>query len=344
MSKTEYPERSRIYDVTLRDGNHALRHSLSLDLVRDYCQIANVSSVDYIEIGHGNGLGASSALVGFSRQSDLALLSTARENLPDKLLAVHCIPGFATISKDVSPAIDIGVDVFRIASHVTEADTTAKHIDYVRSNNLEAMGVLMMSHMASLARLVEESLKLESYGATAVILMDSAGHYTPNDVRQRLGTVLEHVGAEVGFHAHNNLGCGIANSLAARSVGASILDGASMGLGAGSGNAQLECLIAVLSREETFDYGTLDEFFLMSELIEKEASAFLPRVTSSSLMSANSGVFSGDAPMVRELALEYSIRQEALWRELGARSIIAGQESMIREVAIEQASKSNLVE
>ena len=39
-------------------------------------------------------------------------------------LGIHVIPGFSTIERDLKPAIDYGVDVFRIASHCTEADIT----------------------------------------------------------------------------------------------------------------------------------------------------------------------------------------------------------------------------
>jgi 4-hydroxy 2-oxovalerate aldolase len=40
-------------------------------------------------------------------------------------------------------------------------------------------GVLMMSHMAPTATLVEEARKMESYGAEGVMVMDSAGNYLP---------------------------------------------------------------------------------------------------------------------------------------------------------------------
>ena len=58
-------------------------------------------------------------------------------------LGIHVIPGFATI-EDIKTAVKIGVDVFRIASHCTEADITERHISYVREKNIQAYGVLMM--------------------------------------------------------------------------------------------------------------------------------------------------------------------------------------------------------
>ena len=82
------------YDVTLRDGNHAMRHSLRPEFVREYCQIAEQAGVWAVEVGHGNGIGASSFLVGKSKSDDNSLLAAARENLKRVKLAIHAIPGF----------------------------------------------------------------------------------------------------------------------------------------------------------------------------------------------------------------------------------------------------------
>ena len=121
-----------ISDPTLRDGNHAVRHQLSRENVATYCKAAEAAGVPIVEVGHGNGLGASSMLVGECKLSDIDILSTARENLHQSKLGIHAIPGFCTIKKDLVKAIDAGVDVFRIASHCTEADTTDRHIGYIR--------------------------------------------------------------------------------------------------------------------------------------------------------------------------------------------------------------------
>ena len=323
-----------IHDVTLRDGNHALRHQESRVLVHDYCSLANDSSVDYVEVGHGNGIGASSALVGFSLETDEVLLTTARAALTKKKLAVHCIPGFATIERDVRPAIAEGVDLFRIGSHVTESDTGAKHLAFIRESGKEAVSVLMMSHMATVARLVEECEKVESYGAGSVVIMDSAGHFTPKDVKERVSAVVGAVGIGVGFHAHNNLGVGIANALAAVDAGATTLDASSMALGAGAGNAQLECLIPVLVSEYAMGSAAdFDTYYRMSALIQERAADHLPRTTSSSVISAIAGVFSGYAPQVQAIAEELNLEPALLWRELGSRNVVAGQESIIREIA-----------
>jgi 4-hydroxy 2-oxovalerate aldolase len=321
-----------LYDVTLRDGNHALRHSLSSDFVSQYCKVADESNVWAVEVGHGNGLGASSYLVGKSSESDQALLTAARDSLKKTKLAVHSIPGFATIKRDLKPALEIGVDIFRIATHVTEADTSEKHISFLAERNVEVHGVLMMSHMADINTLTSQAKLMVKYGATAIIMMDSAGFFTPKDVQQRVDSVKQSLEVQVGFHAHNNLGVAVSNATAAMNSGASIIDGASMGLGAGAGNAQLENIVAVGSRENLLDL-QMDMFLTMSKLVEKSYPDNLPRTSSASIQSGIAGVFSGYAPQVKLLASELGIEDSALWQEMANRRLVAGQESMIREIA-----------
>lgn len=322
----------KLYDVTLRDGNHALRHHLSSKFVEDYCKSADVSGVWAVEVGHGNGLGASSHLVGKSTESDQNLLEAARRNLESTKLAVHSIPGFATINRDIKPAISIGVDIFRVATHVTEADVSQKHIEYLADHEMEVHGVLMMSHMIDLSGLIKQVTLMQKYGAKAVILMDSAGFFIPTDVTERISAIRNSIDIEVGFHAHNNLGLGVGNALAAINMGASVIDGASMGLGAGAGNAQLENIVAAGNREDSID-SDIYKFLQMSKLVEESYPDKLPRTTSSSTQSGLAGVFSGYAPQVRAISEELGLDSNALWREMASRKLVAGQESMIREIA-----------
>lgn len=328
-----------LYDVTLRDGNHALRHQLSTTFVKEYCKLAEESDVWAVEVGHGNGLGASSFLVGKSASSDSEILKAARRELKTKKLGVHAIPGFATIERDLKPAIDAGVDVFRIATHATEASIAEKHIEFLAKKDVIVHGVLMMSHTISASELVDQAKLLVNFGASGVILMDSAGAYDLDNVDKKVKSVVREFDTSilVGFHAHNNLGLGVANACRAADVGARIIDGASMGLGAGAGNAQLEAVAANLFKGNQ-QSTALRNFFYMSESIESEFKEYLPKLTSLSIQSGVSGAFSGYAPQVRNVASEFDLDPILIWEEIGKRRLVAGQESMIREIAIDLMS------
>lgn len=321
-----------LYDVTLRDGNHALRHNLDPRFVSQYCSNADASGVWAVEVGHGNGLGASSHLVGKARFTDQALLLAAREELKLAKLAVHSIPGFATISRDLKPALECGVEVVRVATHVTEASTAQTHIEFLASREVVVHGVLMMSHMADVPALCEQAALMGEYGASAVIMMDSAGYLVPSQVAARVRAVRESTGLAVGFHAHNNLGVAVANALAALENKASIVDGAAMGLGAGAGNAQLEALSATFGRSGHAN-ADLASLLRLSSLVEREYPDKLPRVSASSVESGMAGVFSGYAPQVQQISSELGIDVSILWTAMADRKLVAGQESMIREIA-----------
>ncbi len=328
-----------INDPTLRDGSHAVRHQLKAEQIASYAAAADEAGVPIVEVGHGNGLGASSLQVGQSLTDDATMLKTARKSLKRSKLGIFIIPGFATINKDLRPALDLGADVVRVACHCTEADTTQRHISFARERGREVYGVLMMSHMASKETLLDESRKMESYGAEGVILMDSAGASLPADVTEKVGALVEKLGIPVGFHAHNNLGMAVINSIAAAQAGATILDGTARGFGAGAGNTPLEMLAAVLGKmgyETGIDlYKILDA----ADLAEKEILPMIPTIKSISIVSGLAGVFSGFARHVERAAAEHKVDPRDIFFELGRRRAVAGQEDMIFEIAAMLAEK-----
>ncbi|MFC1454024.1 4-hydroxy-2-oxovalerate aldolase [Verrucomicrobiota bacterium] len=322
-----------ISDPTLRDGNHAVKHQLSAKQIAAYAAAADAAGVPIVEVGHGNGLGASSLQVGMSLTNDNMMLKTARKNLKHSKLGIFLIPGFATINKDLKPALDLGADVVRVACHCTEADITQRHISFARDQGKEVYGVLMMSHMASIETLIDECRKMEFYGAEGVILMDSAGASLPADVSEKIKRLVDNLNIPVGFHAHNNLGMAIINSVAAAQAGAVILDGTARGFGAGAGNTQLEVLVAVLQKMG-YDTG-IDLYKILdaAEMAEKSILPVIPSVKSTSIVSGLAGVFSGFARHVEHAAAEYKVDSRDIFFELGRRRAVAGQEDMIIEIA-----------
>ena len=332
-----------IYDVSLRDGNHAIRHQLSLEQMATYAEAADRAKIPVIEVGHGNGLGASSLQVGECAHTDEELIRTVREKVKNGKVSVHCMPGFATINKDLGPAIDLGVDIVRVACHCTEADITQNHIRFVRRQGKKAFASLMMTHMASKEVLVEECLKMQDYGAESITLMDSAGNYLPSDVKEKISALVEALEIPVGFHAHNNLGMGVANSIAAVEAGAEVLDGSARGFGAGAGNAQIEVMVAVLDRMGYATgvdlYGVLDA----ADVAEKTLIKSLPTISSLSVVSGMSGVFSGFIKHVQRISTQYQVDQRDIFFELGKRNAVGGQEDLIVDVAQELAEKKGVL-
>jgi len=323
-----------ISDPTLRDGNHAVQHRLNAEQIRRYAAAANAARVAIVEVGHGNGLGASSLQVGEALLSDEEMLRIAREELSDVKLGAFGIPGFATMRRDLDVAIDAGVDVFRVGAHCTEADLTERHITYLRERDKEVYGVLMMCHMATPEQLCEEARKMESYGAQGVVVMDSAGAFLTQDLQDRIARMVDATSIAIGFHGHNNLCLAVANSVAAVDAGATIVDGTARGFGAGAGNTALEVLVAVLA-ELGHDTG-IDLYKVLdaADLADAELVQQLPHTDSVGIVSGLAGVFSGYSKPVRRIARDFGVDPRDVFFALGRRDVIAGQEDVILEVAM----------
>jgi len=322
-----------ITDSSLRDGNHSVKHTISLGSIEKYCQFADDAGIPVIEVGHGNGLGASSLLIGQATHTDEEILSTARKNLSNSKLGVHVIPGIATIEKNIKPAIDLGVDVFRIASHCTEATVTKSHIDFLSKSNKEVIGVLMMSALATPAQLVENALIMQDYGAQAIVIMDSTGTYLPSDVEERISSLVDKLNIPVGFHAHNNLSYAIHNSIVAIQNGATYIDACIRGFGAGAGNAALEVLLPVLDK---YNYSVDINFKKVINEADNVLDYLVPRVPVAAPVNILTGLnrlFSGfEKPIIKASKLN-GIEYSSLIFELGNRKLVAGQEDLILEVA-----------
>ena len=202
------------HDLTLRDGSHAISHQLTEEMIKNHCIFAEDAGIEVVEVGHGNGLGASSILIGRSLLTDYEMISIARKYLKKTKLSVHIIPGLATITRDIDLAISLGVDIFRVASHCTEASITKTHIEYLVNKGKIVYGVLMMCATCNIDTLYEQGLLMKSYGAKAIIIMDSSGSFKPNDVSERIKKMTQ-LEIPIGFHGHNNFHLAVANSLAA---------------------------------------------------------------------------------------------------------------------------------
>ncbi|MDB1089743.1 4-hydroxy-2-oxovalerate aldolase [Streptomyces sp. ACA25] len=338
MSGTPHPEDDAgkpvlIHDPSLRDGHHAVRHKLSRDQLRAYAEAANTAGIPVVEVGHGNGLGASSFQAGQAKLGDDEMLSVVREALPDSKMAVFMLPGWGTTT-DLKEAIAHQVDVVRIGTHCTEGDLAERHLGFLRERGTEAQGVLMMSHMAHPEQLAKECARLVEFGATAVGIFDSAGHYLPADVTSRIGAICQAVEVPVIFHGHNNLGMAVANSIAAVEAGAGILDACARGFGAGAGNTQLEVLIPVLERmgfTTGIDlYGLLDA----ADIAERELMPNPPTIDSVAIVSGLAGVFSGFKSRVLDISQREGVDPRDVFFELGKRQAVAGQEDLIVDVAL----------
>lgn len=335
----------KIFDATLRDGSHAIKHQFTQENIEKYCKYIDNAGMETVIVGHGNGLGASSLQVGLSRLKDIDMLMIARRNLKKTKLGVYMIPGFGTIQDNLDPAIEIGAEIFKIGCQCTEADTTRQHIEYLCKNGKEVYGILMMYHMTSTERLLEESHKMQGYGANGVIIMDSAGASTPEMVKRTIATLKGGLNIEIGFHAHNNLGLAVGNTYIALKEGATIVDGTIRGFGAGAGNCPIEVLVALL-KKENYELRGMDWYAMLdaSDKVVRDFGVGDKGLDSVSIVSGTAGVFSAFKVHVLRAAKEFDVDPRDVFMELGERKAMAGQEDMIVDVAADLRNRKSMDE
>lgn len=326
----------RIIDATLRDGMHAVSHQLTPEQMAVIAAGMDEAGVGTIEIGHGDGLGGSSMQYGFAKASDREYLAAVSKAVTNTKIDVLLIPGIGT-NEDLKVAIEYGAKTVRVATHVTEADVGEQHIGFAKRSGLEAIGFLMMSHMAPPEKVAEQAKLFESYGADIVYVTDSAGAMTPSDVTARIEAVRNAVTLPIGFHAHNNLGLAIGNSLAAIEAGATIIDGTVRGLGAGAGNAQLEVLVAVLKK---LGYETGIDLYKIMDVGDQLIDPIMHRpqiISTDALAIGYAGAYGSFLLHSRRAAEKFGVDARDILMEMGRRKTVGGQEDLIIDVAIDLA-------
>jgi 4-hydroxy 2-oxovalerate aldolase len=325
-------DRIYIVDTTLRDGSHAVSHSFTAEQAAAVAEGLDKAGIELIEISHGDGIAGSSINYGFSKVPELELLAAAGRVVKKAKLGVLLLPGIGTI-EDLKRARDQGANAVRVATHVTEADIAIQHIQWAKQNGMFTVGFLMMTHMAGPEKIVEQAKIFEDAGADYINLADSSGYMTPNDVKARIGALKAASGLPVGFHAHNNLGLAVANSLAAVEEGASYIDATCRGLGAGAGNTQAEVFCAVLQR---LGYNTGIDAYALMDLAEDVVEPLMHRpqaIRTDSLMLGYAGVYSSFLLHTRRAAEKFGLSPRDILVELGRRRMVGGQEDMIVDVA-----------
>jgi len=333
-----------LHDMSLRDGMHAKRHQISLEQMVSIAKAMDEAGMPLIEVTHGDGLGGASVNYGFPAHSDEAYFKAVVPQMKNAKISALLLPGIGTVDH-LKMAHDNGVNCIRVATHCTEADVSEQHIGMARKMGMDTVGFLMMAHMASPEKILEQARLMVSYGANCIYATDSAGYMLPDAVSKYIALLRTELPAEieVGFHGHHNLGMGIANSLAAVEAGANRIDGSVAGLGAGAGNTPLEVLCAVLDRLGAQTGIDLYKIMDVAEDLVVPMMDQAIRVDRDSLTLGYAGVYSSFLLFAQRAEKKYGIQARDLLVELGRRGTVGGQEDMIEDLALTMAKQRGLI-
>ena len=247
------PEKIRIFDTTLRDGEQSPGCSMNLqEKIRMARQLESLG-VDVIEAGFPiasdgdfqavravSEICETATVAGLCRTTELDIARAAEALKKAKKSRIHTFVATSDIhleyklQKTRAQVLEMTRNAVRLAkNHADEVEFSAE--DATRSD------VDFICEVFAVA--VEE-------GATVLNVPDTVGYTLPTEYSNLIRTVKERVvGARdvtISVHCHNDLGLAVANSLAAVEAGARQVECTINGIGERAGNASLEELVMAL--------------------------------------------------------------------------------------------------
>ena len=298
-------------DVTLRDGSYANHFQFSLAQQRIITTSLEELGFEFIEIGHGMGLGASSPKNGVALHTDDEYLEMAQKTLKKAKYGMFCIPGIATL-EDVEKAAKYGAGFIRVGTNVTEVEKAEPYIRKAKELGLIVMSNYMKVYAMSPEFVAEQAKKSENYGADYVYIVDSAGCMLPNEVEEMYKAIRKISNIKLGFHGHDNIGLAMSNALKAAELGFDIVDCTLQGMGRSSGNTPTELFVICA---EKMGYNLNVDIPRLLNLSKKYVYPMMHRHNNIDVMCGVVGMHTGFLGSIHKVAGKYGVNPMILMRE-----------------------------
>ncbi len=243
----------KIVDCTIRDGGLINKWQFSKEMVRAVYLALNAAGVDYMEMGYraSEKLFPPGEFGPWRFTKDNIVREIIGDVKPRIKLGVMVDIGRVE-EEDIIPKNESPLDFIRVAAYlkdVNKAIDLANHIGakgYETFINIMAISTVDTYELqAGLGKIEKES------GVTAVTVVDSYGSLFPDNIRHLVAVYKESlVKKATGFHGHNNLQLGFANTIEAVTSGATFCDATIQGIGRGAGNCPIELILAWLKNPQ----------------------------------------------------------------------------------------------
>ena len=270
----------QIFDTTLRDGEQSPGFSMTVpEKVRMARQLESLG-VDIIESGFpissAGDLEGVKAVAREIRGCTVAALARARKQDID--VALDGISGAAHPRLHTFLATsDLHLHHKLRMTREEALEAISTNVRYARERCAEVEFSAEDASRTDIDYLCEAVGRAVKAGATIINLPDTVGYAVPAEYAAMFTKVIESLdganGVTLSAHCHNDLGLGVANSLAAISAGARQLELTINGIGERAGNAALEEVAVVIRvRQATIGVTTnikLDQLFATSRLLSE---------------------------------------------------------------------------
>lgn len=250
----------RIFDTTLRDGEQSPGCSMNLNEKIEVARELEALKVDVIEAGFAIASPGDAAAIAAiaDRVKDSTICSLARCMEKDIDAAWNAIRHansarihtfLATSPLHMQYKLKMTEDevLESIAHNVAYAKKYCSDIEFSAEDATR-------SDLDFLCRALETAIKA---GATTLNIPDTVGYMIPQEYASRIRYIREHTegigNVILSCHMHNDLGMGVANSLAGVEAGISQIECTINGIGERAGNASMEeCVMALNTRKDIF--------------------------------------------------------------------------------------------
>ncbi|MGD9963545.1 MAG: 2-isopropylmalate synthase [Thermoplasmata archaeon] len=236
---TRMPERVKILDTTLRDGEQTPNVALSVDDKLKIAQALDELGVDIIEAGFAvNSEGEAEAvkrISGAGLKSEICSLCRASTQDIDAALAcdVDSVHIFLATSK-----VHLEKKLKITQQEAVEKAVTA--VQYAKKHGLVAEFSCEDATRTELSFLKTVHNAVEEAGVDRIDIPDTVGVMTPQAMMQFVTEIKKDTKVPLAVHCHDDFGMSVANSLAGVLGGAEEVHVTVNGLGERAGNAALE--------------------------------------------------------------------------------------------------------
>ena len=242
----------KVIDATLRDGGLVNNFFFDDEFVKALYKANIEAGIDYMEFGYRASKKQFDphAFGKWKFTSDEDILGVIIQKDPRMKISIMVDVGRTDYREDIAPKNESPVDLFRVATYIETIPEAVEMINYISSLGYETTCNIMAISKCTDEQIAAALYELAKTPASAVYIVDSYGALYPKQARKltRLyHKILAPVGKAVGIHAHNNQQCAFANTLEAKELGATWLDGTAYGMGRGAGNCHSEALLAFLN-------------------------------------------------------------------------------------------------
>jgi len=237
-----------LLDCTFRDGGYYTNWDFPSELVKAYVYAVNSSGLGNVEIGFRN-FPDSEYRGAFYYSPDKYIEGLGFDSNVNIFVMVDAsiFRGSLSLESDIKRlfvnSTETIVSGVRIATRIDDLDLALNVSQIIGSLGYRVFLNLMQIAAVSESVLIKAIKKISETKIEVLYFADSLGEMVENDVVSLLGFIRKHWDREIGFHAHNNLGLGVANTITASKNGTSWLDATVAGMGRGAGNAESENLL-----------------------------------------------------------------------------------------------------